>query len=322
MPNPPLVIRGKWRGKEYRVLRELGRGTGGIVYEVSHAQRNFALKVGHDSFTLTSEINVLKLLQKAEGTVLGPSLYDVDDWVSPSGVRSFYVMNVIKGVPVHHYVRNQGEEWLPVLVMQLLGFLDQLHKRGYVFGDLKPEHLLVTGSPPRLVWFDAGGMTPIGRAVKEYTELYDRGYWQMGDRRANPEYDLFSTSLMILHMAQGKPVTLQQDPLTTFIHQMERTPLLTPYRTVLKNAFLGRYPSAQAMKKDWFIAWQKDRFPGKTRRAPFSQPGNTSPSRRTTANKPKKGWRLLVKVFKIILFLILSSFLSLLAALYLIYQVL
>jgi serine/threonine-protein kinase len=153
-----------------------------VVYQVSQASRHLALKIGNDSFALTSEVNVLKLFQKAQGSVLGPSLYDVDDWESPDGIRSFYVMNVVDGVPMHRYVREKGAEWMPVLVMQLLGFLAHLHDKGYVFGDLKPEHLLVTGHPPRLSWFDAGGA---GR-LKNIRNFMTGGIGKWGTARRRP----------------------------------------------------------------------------------------------------------------------------------------
>ena len=34
-------------------------------------------------------------------------------------------------------------------VLQFLNDLDNLHENGWVFGDLKPENLIVTGPPPK-----------------------------------------------------------------------------------------------------------------------------------------------------------------------------
>ena len=325
MPDRPQVIQGKWKKRIYRIVAELGRGTGGVVYHVLHSGRSYALKVGHDPYALTSEVNVLKMLQKAQGSVLGPSLYDVDDWASPEGVRPFYVMNMVQGVRLDRFVREKGEEWLAPLVLDLLSFLEEVHKRGYVFGDLKPEHLLVSGQPPRLAWFDAGGFTRLGRAVKEYTELYDRGFWRMGDRKAEPAYDLFSTALIILHVARGKPVQAGEPPLPFFLQKVNETPSLQPYREVLQRAFLGQYPSARQMKEEWRAAWVRaTRSRGYTprwkrdrdRKAPLAASSIRSP-----ASPRRKGSRF-VRVIKFAFYLFFSSFLALLIALYLMYQAL
>ncbi|EGL81877.1 serine/threonine protein kinase [Caldalkalibacillus thermarum TA2.A1] len=317
MFSDPAQITGKWNGRIYTVHKELGRGANGIVYLVEHRGQTLALKVGQDLFSLTSEVNVLKHFQKAQGRVLGPSLYDVDDWHSPDGVRPFYVMNVIKGVPLIRFVKERGEDWLPVLVLQLLGFLEQLHQEGWVFGDLKPEHLLVTGKPPRLAWFDAGGVTRMGWAIKEYTELYDRGCWGMGDRKAESSYDLFSVALIVMHIVRGKPLTAGNDPARTLKQALEETQGLFPYRHVLWRALSGRYRSAQKMREDWLLAWQARQETGQKKGRPA---GGAISAQRHQA--PRKKRSLLWKLGKVISFLFISSFLIFLFALYLFYQAL
>ena len=45
---------------------------------------------------------------------------------------------------------------------------------------------------------DFGGVTPKGRAIKQLTEVYDRGFWNMGERVAEESYDLFSFAILLL----------------------------------------------------------------------------------------------------------------------------
>lgn len=58
-----------------------------------------------------------------------------------------------------------------MLISQLLSSLSAIHREGWVFGDLKPENLIVTGPPPQIRCIDVGGTTKEGRAIKEYTEF-------------------------------------------------------------------------------------------------------------------------------------------------------
>src|SRR5699024_661630 len=110
----------------------------------------------------------------------------------------FYVMEYVHGESMNSFLQKNGTEWIGVFMFQLLDDLEELHAAGWVFGDLKLENLLVTASPPRVRWIDVGGTTQIGRAIKEYTEFYDRGYWGFGTRKAEPSYDLFSLSLAFI----------------------------------------------------------------------------------------------------------------------------
>src|SRR5699024_9473064 len=94
--------------------------------------------------SMTVEVNVLKALQKVQGSRLGPYLLDVDDWKAPSGnTYAFYVMEYLQGESMASFIQRNGKEWIGVLMLQLLKDLEQLHESGWVFGDLKAENLLV-----------------------------------------------------------------------------------------------------------------------------------------------------------------------------------
>lgn len=295
--------------------RELGQGANGTVYLVTYQGRPYALKLSDDSFSISSEVNVLKHFEKAQGTTLGPSVYDVDDWQDGGGTtRSFYVMNVIEGLSLLSFVKQRGQEWISVFMLQLLDFLEELHQQGWVFGDLKPENLKVSGHPPRIAWFDAGGITKLGRAIKEYTQVYDRGYWQMGNRKAEASYDLFSIAIIFLYLHTGRTLQPQANPkeeLQEFVFQNQR---LYPYQQLIWNALSGKYGTAQEMKKDLLQAWYVQK--GKKKKEQKKQSNRTVPVK--TVVKKKKGSFL----GNVISFFFISSFLIFLFALYLFSQTL
>ncbi|KAB8126451.1 protein kinase [Gracilibacillus oryzae] len=195
------TITGKWHKKKYYVVKELGSGAIGTVYLCVYQNVQVALKMSKQSHSITSEVNVLKAFKKVQGHSLGPSLIDVDDYISANGhVYSFYVMEYISGDDLPNFINRNGQEWLFTLLIGFAKDLQTLHDEGYVFGDLKTDNLIVSRKPARLRWVDVGGTTLQGRAIKEYTEFYDRAYWQMGSRKADPGYDLFALAMVILRI--------------------------------------------------------------------------------------------------------------------------
>ena len=80
-------------------------------------------------------------------------------------------MEYIEGKNLLSFIREKGTAWVPILILQLLSDLDNLHQQGWVFGDLKPENLIVTNTPVKIRCIDVGGTTKVGRAIKEYTEF-------------------------------------------------------------------------------------------------------------------------------------------------------
>lgn len=244
------IISGKWHRNEYSIIRELGSGATGTVYLASGKGGKVAVKTGHDSMAIISEVNVLKHFSRVQGKILGPSLIDVDDYVTGGQQVPFYVMEYLKGDSLFQFMKNHSEEWAGILLVQLLTDLSMLHRAGWVFGDLKPDNLLVVGPPSRIRWIDVGGTTQIGRSIKEYTEFFDRGYWSLGTRKAEPSYDLFSACMIMVNLAFPSRFEKKKDGRQQLKEVIRSSPLLTNYQSILLKGLYGKYQSAEEMRND------------------------------------------------------------------------
>nr|WP_154649465.1 protein kinase family protein [Calidifontibacillus oryziterrae] len=250
--SPGTVINGKWHHNSYRVVKPLGYGATGIVYLAEGNQDLVAIKISNDSLAITSEVNVLRHFSKVQGR-LGPSLLDVDDWIRPNFAKAmpFYVMEYLKGIDFLTFIEKNGNEWLSVLILQLLADLERLHKHGWIFGDLKPDNLLVVGPPQRVRWLDVGGTTMNGRSIKEFTEFYDRGYWGLGSRKAEPAYDLFAVAMIMLNTQfpnRFSKKTTVGNNLPQLVTAIEAKPALRKYEKVMIRAIQGKYQTATEMR--------------------------------------------------------------------------
>ncbi|TGB00804.1 protein kinase domain-containing protein [Halobacillus salinus] len=244
---PGMSVRGKWSGRRYTIIRELGEGACGKVFLCKNDQGDtYALKVGTDSARMMLEVNMLKKFSKVQGVKLGPSFIDVDDWVTNKGTYPFYVMEYIKGESLPSFLKGKTKDWIGVCAIQLLTHLENLHKAGYVFGDLKTDNVLMCQS--QLRWIDVGGVTAIGRAIKEYTEFYDRGYWGIGSRRAEPSYDLFAVTMIMMEMAYPHRFEKGAHPRKTLEAKAGSSVWLKPYRAFLLQCWQGKYQDATQMK--------------------------------------------------------------------------
>lgn len=244
------MIQGKWHANQYVVLRELGYGANGVVYLAKAQNHKVALKMSDNGMSITSEVNVLKSFVKVQGSVLGPSLLDVDDWQTNQGKVSFYVMEYIHGTDLLTFIHQKGESWTIVLFLQLLNDLDKLHQNGWVFGDLKPENLIVTDSPVKIRCIDVGGTTIHGRAIKEFTEFYDRGYWGLGTRKAEPTYDLFSVGMVMINTAYPSRFNKTSGGISQLKGAIRQRKELSLLEGVILKALQGHYASAKEMRKD------------------------------------------------------------------------
>ncbi|QDI91545.1 protein kinase family protein [Salicibibacter halophilus] len=312
-------VLGKWHRNPYQIRKTLGRGATGTVYLADARTGPVALKVGHNSMSITSEVNVLKHFAKVQGQILGPSFIDADDIIIGGDKYPFYVMEYLKGETLFQHIDRHGKEWGPVLLVQLLGDLDRLHRAGWVFGDLKPENLIVVGGPPyRIRWLDVGGTTVLGRAVKEYTEFFDRGYWGLGDRKAEPTYDLFAAGMILLNIIYKSRFEKGRDGKETLMAYMERSRVLVPYRQWLKSALFGQYSDAEKMRQGLMNIISKEEKPLNKSASPRKKQktGNHLRAKRKKQIRSRKKRR-----FETVDLVLAISFLLLASALYWVGQV-
>lgn len=130
----------------YRVVRRLGAGGMGAVYEVERLTdgRHLALKVLTSANTGVALARLAREAQVAaqlthENLV---SIVDVD--VSESGAL-YLVMELIDGAPLHDSLARYGEtKWALGMLQQIARGLAALHEHDIVHRDLKPGNVLVT----------------------------------------------------------------------------------------------------------------------------------------------------------------------------------
>ncbi|GIN22978.1 serine/threonine protein kinase [Siminovitchia fordii] len=251
---PGTLVDGKWHRQRYTIIRQLGSGANGVVYLAKGKDVYVALKMSEDSMSIISEVNVLKAFSKVQGPVLGPSLLDVDDW-DKGGQKTipFYVMEYIEGPGLLTFVREKGRHWAGILIVQLLDILEQMHRQGWIFGDLKPENLIVSNPRTRIRCIDVGGTTKKGRSIKEFTEFFDRGYWGLGSRKAEPSYDIFSTAMLMINVYYPARFTRKGNGLDQLKKMIKKEPELFRLETVLLKALEGKYRSAGEMKNELLV---------------------------------------------------------------------
>lgn len=200
------IIQGKWNGRKYRIKRKLGAGENGIVYLVDDfiKAKQYALKMSTATIDLSYEIQVIQRLNEAQGPALGFSIYDIDDLEYKGNLYTFYVMPYQKGISIKQYLEGRSTKDYLEVFQRVIRAVSLLHKEGWIYGDLKPEHLMIDPYNMMVSIIDYGGVTAIGEGVRQYTEQYDRGAWRAGNRRADQHYDLFSIVMVFIRIVLGK----------------------------------------------------------------------------------------------------------------------
>ena len=145
---PPDSLIGSIIAGRYKLRQEIGEGGMGSVYLAEQTQpvkRHVALKLikpGMDSRTVLarfeSERQALALMDH-------PNIARVLDAGATDGGRPFFVMELVKGIPLTDYC-DQHRLGLPerlTLFRQICSAVQHAHQKGIIHRDLKPTNILV-----------------------------------------------------------------------------------------------------------------------------------------------------------------------------------
>jgi eukaryotic-like serine/threonine-protein kinase len=142
---------------EYRLLRKLGEGGFGAVFEAEHPvlKRRAAVKVLHRVADKDSDA-VLRFISEAQAVnqIRNRHIVDVFSFGQLADGRHFYVMDLLDGVPLDRFLSHVGRvnvETALALLSPIAEALDSAHGAGIVHRDLKPQNIFLS--------WDASGET-------------------------------------------------------------------------------------------------------------------------------------------------------------------
>lgn len=134
----------------YRILRRIGEGGMGLVYEAEHItiEKRIALKVLRDDFSSRPEV-VQRFKQEAKSAsrIGNEHIVDISDFgVTPSGA-SYFAMELLEGEDLATVLER--EEAVPLeravdILLQCCKALGAAHAKGIVHRDMKPENIFLT----------------------------------------------------------------------------------------------------------------------------------------------------------------------------------
>lgn len=228
-------MRGPTTISRYKLLRRIGAGGMGIVYEAEDTRdgKRVALKVLLPHAAEEAEgILRFKREYRALARLRHPNIVRVFD----AGIDEdtpFIAMEFLNGKDVRSYLRGFPEgaprdrEMLRIL-RQLLGALAHIHGRRIVHRDLKPENILVTGDG-RVKLMDFG-VARLFRAPTSSSGLLGTFAYmapeQVTTGEADGRSDLYAVGILIFELITGRYPFPVEPPAAALHHHVNTPPEL------------------------------------------------------------------------------------------------
>ena len=209
---PDTVLQGR-----YRIVRQLGRGGMGAVYEALDLRLGIAVALKE---TLSSEASIRKQFEheaRLLASMQHPDLPRVSDHFV-EGNRAFLVMQFIGGVDLARIIAQQPG---PLPRDQVIAWADQLldaliylhsHDRQVIHRDIKPHNLKLTATG-QIALLDFGlakaqssqasdPSITSSQAFFGYTRHY-APLEQIQDQRTDPRTDIYALGATLYHLLTG-----------------------------------------------------------------------------------------------------------------------
>lgn len=246
---------GQMIDNRFRIVRELGRGGTGTVYQVDQVllKQSYAMKV-LDPLQINDE--AWRRFQKeaqAAGKLDHPGFVKVHDFGLIDNQIPYFTMDLVQGETLAERLRRNGPipvaQALPIFI-QLCFALDYAHSKGVIHRDIKPSNISISKDDTtngeqikildfgiaKLVGVDTTSLTKVGAVFG--TPFYmspEQCLGQPVDFRS----DIYSLGCVFFEVLAGAPPFTSEQALTLMMqHQSEKPPSLK------EVSMGGQFPSA------------------------------------------------------------------------------
>jgi len=241
-PDTTAFMPGQIVAERYRIVRLLGQGGMGKVYEVENVflQKRFALKVlGSQK---ESALRRFRLEAKAASRLDHPSLIKVHDFGLIDGEQPFLIMDLVTGVTLSSVLKRAPLTFDAAtnIFKQICWGLSYAHRQDVIHRDIKPSNVIIADGTDlehtSVIIIDFGIAKLNSQAIEANAltrtgELIGTPFYMSPEQcmgtAIDPSSDVYSVGCMLFECLTGLPPFLGDSPLSTMLkHQSEVPPTL------------------------------------------------------------------------------------------------
>ncbi len=219
---PMTDMIGKTLGDKYRIIRLVGRGGMGIVYEAEHLvlHKRVAVKVLLPMYASQTQ-RVRRFIREgqAASAIEHPNILDIKDLCKDPDGTVYIVMELLRGRSLRRLLEQRRVLPLSQVVsisLELLAGLEAAHAKGVIHRDLKPENIFLSTAMGRdqvkIVDFGVAKFAEAAVSSLSLTEtgsvpgtpFYMAPEQAQGGRHVDEQTDIWSVGVVMYEMLTGK----------------------------------------------------------------------------------------------------------------------
>ena len=235
MPGPTQKI----LGSKYRLVRALGDGAAGTVWEAENTRvgKLVALKVLHRELAQDPDIRARFLAEaRAAARIAHKNVVDVFDLGEAEDGTPYMVMELLRGETLDGVIARGavGPSYSCELVLQVLAALEAAHDLGIIHRDLKPANIMVVHPRPdvslvKVLDFGiAKGVFADGAGPEEFGQVFGTPEYMPPEQATgvpvDARSDLYSAGAVLYELLTGRVPFEGNDPMMVLAKVLTQPP--------------------------------------------------------------------------------------------------
>jgi serine/threonine protein kinase len=232
MPTTFMNIASALEGR-YQVMKELGRGGMGIVFQAHDKQLNESVAIKILSPLLSNDTDALERLRRevsAARRITHPNVIRIHDISEAKGLQ-YVSMEYFNGRSLKDYIRSRNslsqKEALNIAV-QIADALEAAHRQGVVHRDLKSQNVLVdSANQVKVIDFGLAhsahlqGMTATGLIMGTPEYMAPE---QVAGRKVDERADIYALGIILYELFTGRVPFTGDSAIAVGFRQMKEPP--------------------------------------------------------------------------------------------------
>ena len=218
----------------YQILKELGRGGMGLVFQAYDKQLKEQVAIKILSPLLSSDPDALERLKREVSSarrITHPSVIRIHD-ISELNSLHFISMEFFEGISLKDYIKKTG----PLSLMQAFNIASQIcdgleaaHRKGVIHRDLKSQNIII-GPTKQIKIIDFGlarsehleGLTATGLIMGTPEYMAPE---QVAGKSVDERSDIYSLGIILYEMFTGRVPFTGDSPIAVGFKQMKEDPV-------------------------------------------------------------------------------------------------
>ncbi len=201
----------------YRIIEKIEEGNYTSVYRVSDNKTELILKIARVGLPEFNEIirREFQILSQFRH----PNIVPVYEYGVSGDNRAFFTLEYINGKPISQSFKGFSEQIIEAMI-QIINALGAFHNKGFIHGDLKPEHIIYNEKERKAILIDFGFAGIPTHQIKKYGTFGYVAPEVLKGIGMDQRSDLYSLGVILYEILSGRTFKKPFEPIKTIPQQL------------------------------------------------------------------------------------------------------